>query len=87
MSNPFLDEDNVAEAPHPSATSHSKQPVPSPLPPPKKADKHKRRGGTPSDKGEGSKKSKQPDAASPHPVSSLFGEIAVSNFTVEDVQQ
>lgn len=81
VSNPFLDEDNVVEMPRPAATKPSKQPVPSPPLPPKKAYKNKRKGGAPSDRGEGSKKLKPVEAASTYPVSSLFGVASSSRMS------
>lgn len=87
MPNPFLEEDNVVEVPRPASVKASKQPVPSPPPAPKKADKNKRKGGAPLDKGEGSKKPRSAEVASPHPISILFGEMARNNFAAKDVHR
>lgn len=83
--NPFMDAEDVVEVPRPSTAKVSKPSAPSPPPAPKRAEKQKRKGGAPRD--EGSKKPRPSDTASPHPVSSLFGEIAKNNFAAGDVQQ
>lgn len=87
VGNPFVENDTVVEVPHPMAANLVKQNILAPLHPLRKTDKlSKRKGHTLLDKGEGSKRLKQPESASPYPVSSLFREIVKNNFSSENVQ-